>query len=66
LKSEPDDARQVEQAVRQMRQLALALPFEDVGGIVDLRGRECDHEARRQELQQNEATKNESLFWLLI
>lgn len=66
LKSKLEDARQVEQSVQQMRQLALDLPFEEVGGIVDLRGRECDYEARRQELQQDEATKNESLFWLLI
>ena len=66
LKSKLNDAEQVEQAVNKMRQLAMDLPFEEVGDIVDLRGKECDFEARRQELQTNEATKNESLFWLLI
>lgn len=66
LKSKLDYAEQVQQAVSKMRQLAMDLPFEEVGEIVDLRGRECDYEARRIELQQNEATKNETLFWLLI
>jgi hypothetical protein len=66
LKSNLTDAEQVQQAVHHMHQLALDLPFEQVGRIVDLRGRECDYEDRRQELQENEATKNGSLFWLLI
>jgi len=53
------------QAVHQMRQLALDLPFEEVGEIVDLQGKECDYEARGDELQ-NGDNKNETLFWLLI
>jgi hypothetical protein len=59
------DAQQVEQTVHKMRQLALDLPFEQVGDIVNLAGGECDTEARRKELQ-NGNEKNESLFWLLI
>jgi hypothetical protein len=60
------DAKKVEQTVHKMRQLALDLPFERVGEIVDLEGDQCHTEVRRQELQENEETKNESLFWLLI
>jgi len=66
LKSKLEDAEQVKLAVHQMRQLAMDLPFEEVGELVDLKGKECDTEARRQELQTNEETKDESLFWLLI
>jgi hypothetical protein len=66
LKSRLDDDGQVKKAVTRMRQLALDLPFEKVGEIVELHGHQCDYEARRTELQQNEATKDESLFWLLI
>jgi hypothetical protein len=44
-----------------MRQLALDLPFEEVGDIVDLKGQQCDTEARRAELQNGD----ESLFWLM-
>lgn len=66
LKSKVEDAEQVKQTVHKMRQLALDLPFEEVGELVDLKGEECDTEARRQELQANEETKNASLFWLLI
>jgi len=62
LKSKQADA---EQTVHKMRQLALDLPFEEVGEIVDLKGEQCDTEARRAELQ-NGDEKNESLFWLLI
>jgi len=62
LKSNQDDA---DQTVRKMRQLALGLPFEQVGDIVNLAGQQCDTEARRAELQ-NGDDKNESLFWLLI
>lgn len=62
LKFKQDDA---EQTVHKMRQLALDLPFEEVGDIVDLKGKQCDTEARRAELQ-NGDDKNESLFWLLI
>jgi hypothetical protein len=65
LKSKLADAEQVKQAVHKMRQLALDLPFEEVGEIVDLKGKQCDTEARRSELQ-NGDEKNESLFWLLI
>ena len=65
LKSKLEDAEQVEQTVHKMRQLALDLPFEEVGEIVDLKGEQCDTEARRKELQ-NGDEKNESLFWLLI
>lgn len=62
LKSKQEDAKQI---VAQMRQLALDLPFEEVGEIVDLQGKECDYEARRDELQKGD-NKNETLFWLLI
>jgi hypothetical protein len=62
LKSKLDEA---EPTVRKMRQLALDLPFEQVGEIVDLKGEQCDYEARRAELK-NGDEKNESLFWLLI
>jgi len=65
LKSKLTDAKQVRQTVHQMRQLALDLPFEEVSEIVDLKGKQCDTEARRKELQ-NGDEKNESLFWLLI
>lgn len=60
-----DDAGQVEQAVQQMRQLALDLPFEEVGEVINLAGEQCDTEARRNELK-NGDEKNERLFWLLI
>ena len=59
------DAEQVKQAVHKMRQLALDLPFEEVGEIVEFQGEECNTEARRKELQ-NGDEKNESLFWLMI
>jgi hypothetical protein len=65
LKSTREDATQVGQTVYEMRQLALDLPFEEVGEIVDLAGKQCDTEARRNELQNGDG-KNESLFWLLI
>lgn len=65
LKSEREDAKQVEQTIYKMRQLALDLPFEQVGQIVDLKGEQCNTDARRAELQ-NGDEKNESLFWLLI
>src|SRR5262245_52392744 len=55
----------VEARVAMMRQLALDLPLEHVGDIVDLRGEQCDFEARRAELQNGDET-NESLCWLLI
>ncbi len=48
LKSKLADAKQVKQTVHQMRQLALDLPFEEVGEIVDLKGKQCDTEARRR------------------
>src|SRR5712691_11509928 len=59
------DAEQVKQTVYKMRQLALDLPFEEVGEIVELQGEECNTEARRAE-SKNGDEKNESLFWLLI
>jgi hypothetical protein len=62
LKSKQDDATQT---VHKMRQLALDLPFEEVGEIVDIEGQQCDTEARRKELQ-NGDEKNESQFWLMI
>jgi hypothetical protein len=65
LKSTRQDAAQVGQTVYEMRQLALDLPFEEVGEIVELAGKQCDAEARRNELQNGDG-KNESLFWLLI
>ncbi len=65
LKSKLDDAEQIKQTVHRMRQLALDLPFEEVGEIVDLQGEQCSTEARRSELQ-NGDEKNESLFWLMI
>ena len=64
LKSKLTDANQVKQTVHQIRQLALDLPFEQVGDV-DLKGNQCDTEARRKELQ-NGDEKNESLFWLMI
>jgi hypothetical protein len=66
LKSKENDAEQVRHTVEKMRQLALDLPFEHVGEIVDLEGDQCTTELRRQELQENDGTKDESLFWLLI
>ena len=36
------DAEQVEQTVYKMHQLALDLPFEQVGEIVDLQGEQCN------------------------
>ena len=65
LNSKLTDGDQIEQTVYKMRQLALDLPFEQVGEIVNLSGKQCDTEARRKELQ-NGDEKNESLFWLLI
>lgn len=59
------DAEQVKQTIYKMRQLALDLPFEEVGEIVELHGEECNTEARRAELK-NGNEKNESLFWLMI
>jgi hypothetical protein len=52
----------VKTAVNKMRELALDLPFKEVGEVINLKGDECDFESRRQELQ----GKNEPLFWLLI
>jgi len=63
--SKHEHAEEVVQTVRKMRQLALDLPFEQVGEIVNLTGGQCDTEARRKELQ-NGDEKNESLFWLMI
>ena len=51
LKSKHDNAKLVEQTVHQMRQLALDLPFEQVGEIINLTGEQCNTEARRKELQ---------------
>jgi hypothetical protein len=65
LKSTQQDLRQVESLVQAMRQLALDLPFEQVGPIVDLKDQQCNFEARRAELQNGDDEK-ESLFWLLI
>ena len=45
LKSKHQDATQAEQAVSKMRQLALDLPFEQVGDIVNLTGDQCDPDA---------------------
>jgi hypothetical protein len=36
------DTRRVRRLLQQMRQLALDLPFEEVGEVVDLKGKECD------------------------
>src|ERR1700722_16591463 len=65
LQSKQEDAKLVEQTVPQMRQLALDLPFEEVGDVINLAGDQCNTEARRKELQ-NGDEKKESLFWLLI
>ncbi len=62
---EQDNAKEVEQIVHKMRQLAMDLPFEEVGEVVNVAGKDCDFEARRAELQNGDA-KNEGLFWLLI
>lgn len=66
LNSKQADANQAEQTVRKMRQLAMDLPFEEVGEIVDLTGDQCSTEARREELQKNGGEDGERLFWLLI
>ena len=65
LKTTEQDADKAAMLVHKMRQLALDLPFDEVGPIVDLAGADCDFEARRSELK-NGDEKNESLFWLLI
>jgi hypothetical protein len=65
LKHKQDDAEAVKQTVFKMRQLALDLPFEQVGEVVDLTGDQCNTEARRAELQSGDE-RNEGLFWLLI
>lgn len=65
LKTQLTKPKDVRRLVESMRQLALDLPFEEVGEIVELRGKECDTEARRSELK-NGDEKNERLFWLLI
>src|SRR5579871_5049754 len=57
-----DNAMQVEQTVAKMRQLALDLPFEQVGDIVNLTGDQCDPDAHRKERE----NRDESLSWLLI
>jgi len=62
LKSDQENAKLT---VHKMRQLALDLPFEEVGEIVDLKGKQCLTEPRRKGLQ-NGDEKNESLFWLMI
>jgi hypothetical protein len=66
LKSKLEDAEQVAQIVHKMRQLALDLPFEQVGEIVNLAGEQCNTEERRDELQKNGGEEGASLFWLLI
>jgi len=65
LETDARSPKKARQLVEQCRQLALDLPFEEVGEIVDLKGKQCDAEARRAELQNGDG-KNESLFWLLI
>ena len=65
LKTTEQDADKAAMLVYKMRQLALDLPFDEVGPIVDLAGADCDFEARRSELK-NGDEQNESLFWLLI
>jgi len=62
LKSNQENA---EQTVQKMRQLALDLPFEKVGEIVDLKGDQCNTEVQRNKLQ-NGDEKKAGLFWLLI
>jgi hypothetical protein len=65
LQSRITDAEQVKNTVYQMRQLALDLPYEHVGEIVDLAGSQCDTEVRRKQLQ-NGNESDENLFWLLV
>jgi hypothetical protein len=65
LETKDNEATEAEEIVHQMRQLALDLPFEEVGDVVNLSGEQCVTEARRKELQ-NGDEKNECLFWLLI
>jgi hypothetical protein len=62
LKSKLEAAGEI---AHRMRQLALDLPFEQVGEIVSLNGEQCNTEARREELKNGDET-NEGLFWLLI
>lgn len=56
------DSRQAKSVVEKMRQLALDLPFEAVGEIQSLRGKQCDFEKKRKELE------GDSLgpLWMLI
>jgi hypothetical protein len=56
-----ENATQAEQTVFKMRQLALDLPFEEVGDIVNLTGDQCDADNRPRDND-----KNEALSWLLI
>lgn len=53
------------QLVEAVRQLALDMPFQSVGTVYDLRGKQCDFEARRDELQ-NSPDGDGNLFWMLI
>ncbi len=61
LKDPEASAADAAKAVRAMRQLALDLPFAEVGEIVEVSGAACDYEARRQELQ----GRQDGLFGLL-
>lgn len=64
IRLKPDQTDAID-AVRRMRQLALALPFESVGPIHDLSDEACNFEARREELQNGNEAEGE-LFWMLI
>jgi hypothetical protein len=63
LKLTGKDPRKV---IAKVRQLALDLPFEEVGELLHLRGQECDCEARRTELKGTGPDRDETLFWFLI
>lgn len=57
--SNTKSAARARQLVDQMRQLALALPFQEVGEIVSLEGEECDVERQR-------GTARSPQFWLVV
>jgi hypothetical protein len=59
LESTTKSAKRAGRLVEQMRQLALDLPFEEVGEIVSLEGKECDFEHKRGKV-------DELRHWLLI
>lgn len=58
LRSSTKSADRAHRLVEQMRQLALDLPFEEVGELVSLEGEDCDLDKRRGQV-------DDSLLWML-